>query len=235
MDPRLIFALTCLAFALGITGAQETRISERRSSGILVRRNRDGDGIQILDQRSGRELWSSNSDDDSEDEIDQRIVAGLIDWLDKKKKKKDKDKEKPKPEPQPEPKPEPKPVEPAKPVKPEIHIHIHTTKKKDHKKTDHYGHSEHYHTGHYEHDKHDKHFHGKHSWPLLGHHMNWAKFAGHYGDLQGDDFHSGYESSQVAKVVKDQANRNPIAKDLSRLINPTPIHLSRPAGEKSGK
>lgn len=220
------------AIVSGVEAQQSASSSQAQS--ILIRNTRRG--VEIVDPRTGRQLANSSQEDSELDspEIDERIVAGLIDWLDKKKKKKDKDKEKDK-EKEKEKQPEPPKPQPVKPVKPEIHIHIHTNDKKNKKKhqhqqkhkSPHYSHYENYHVGHDDHDYNDKHFYGKHAWPLLGHHLNLGSFGhDHFGHSGEHDHHDGYESSRV-----DTKLRSP----PTRTARTQTTQTSRRTGERSQK
>ena len=188
----------------------------------MVSQSPDGDGIRVVDRQSNREIINTNreiQEDDEDDEAEEQVVQGLLEWLDKKKKKKKKEKGKGKKKDR---QPLILPVVPEKHERKEIHIHInnHIKKYDNHKKQQpkhkKHGGYEDYHEGHYGHDYHDKHYQGKHSYPLLGHHLHLDHYeaygGGHYGGQHDHhEDYSGYESKKVARYVpmKQRASSSP--------------------------
>lgn len=198
----------------------------------MLSQNPNGQGVRVVDQNTGREVINTNSRQaelEGDGGVDDRVVSGLLEWLENKKKKK-----KPEVVPIILPPPIQPPIQPFQPIQPYqpmihpippppppphhhhnhiqpkiIHIHINNHPQKHQKKHNHNKHGgyEDYHGGHYDHDKH---YHGKHSWPLLSHHYNWDQdyyfgmSGGHGGGggghSAGDDY-AGYESKQVASKV----------------------------------
>lgn len=202
---------------------------QRQSNGapsLLVSQNPSG-GISIVDPASNRQIVNTNGlEVNGNDEVvggdldSNPVVAGLLDWLDKKKKKKEKQPiilpypmpqpmPMPMPQPLPQPLPMPMPMPMPMPVpepyhhhhkhqRKEIHIHINNHIKKAPHKKHHGGHKKHgyhyedYHDGHYGHDYHDKYYHGKHSYPLLGHHLSFDHFEHYGGDHHGHVGHGDH-------------------------------------------
>lgn len=211
----LILGIVFLSHQSKVTLAQDTQRTT-----LVVSQNPNGAGIQVMDpNNNNRQLINTNSQQQlelegqtgDEDASEEQVVRGLLEWLEeKKRKKKENKKRRPLPIIQPilpMPLPLPPPLPHERPR--EIHIHINNhIKKKEHHKKPHkkHGHYEDYHDGHYDHDYHDKHYSGKHSWPLLGHHLNWDHFGGH--DHHGGDHHGGYddygghESAKIEKSIK---------------------------------
>lgn len=243
----LVFALACRAGAQETTissqlgGSSDNNINNGDAAGqtLVISQNANG-GIRVWDRATNRELVNTGSLQLTENEEDNSLVQGLLEWIEEKKRKKKekKDKEKKDKERQPlvYPVPVPVPVQPNQPYRQErkeIHIHINNhIKKQPHKK--HHGgkhhHYEHYHDGH---GAHDKFYHGKHPYPLLGHHMFFDHFdhfdhhhdggGGHHshGHDHHDDEYSGYESRGVAQYAanSDRAKRRPAAANKKAAVN----------------
>jgi len=214
---------------------QLRQLNQPNQQTLIVTPGQNGQGVRIIDRATNRQLIDTNNLAEGEEESlplnaneeavsNNRLVAGLLDWLEKLKEKKRKKKEKEdekQEQKQPIVIPVPVPAQPEKQKqeRKEIHIYINNhIKKQDkhhghkqqqpkHDKHKHHGHYEHYHEGHYHNDKH---YHGKHHFPLLGHHFDFGDYHhgghDHYGgggDHQGEphDHHGDYYSAHESKTV----------------------------------
>ena len=163
----------------------------------------------MIERSTNRQLVNTNNLREFEgdtgvgaEDLDECLVAGLLDWFEKLKEKFGKKKKN-----NNNNQPIILPVQPHRQERKEIHIHINNHMKKQPQHKHKQGHYEHYHEGHYQNDEHDKHYHGKHAFPLLGHHFGFGLGllghggGGHHHDSD-DDYYSAYESKPVARVSK---------------------------------
>lgn len=212
-----IFVLSVSTFPRYVRAQQQQQQQEpldQQRTTLVVSPNANGQGVRVLDQSTGREVLNTNQASGQQIELEgdrdeDRIVSGLLEWLENKKKKK-------RPQVLPVILPEPPHRQQPKIIHIHINNHIQKHPNKHHKKHHNHkhGHYEDYHGGHYDHDKY---YHGKHSWPLLSHHYNWDQdyyfgmsgLGGHgFGGSGGDDY-AGYESKQVASKVAASTSLSP--------------------------